>query len=70
LKYSPAPPGADLELRADDREEVVQKRLDTYEAMTAELLPYYEGVGILRRVDGVGSVSEVTSRILAALGTG
>jgi adenylate kinase len=70
LKYSPAPPGADLELRADDREEVVQKRLDTYEAMTAELLPYYEGVGILRRVDGVGSVGEVTSRILAALGTG
>jgi adenylate kinase len=70
LKYSPAPPGADLELRADDREEVVQKRLDTYEAMTAELLPYYEGVGILRRVDGVGSVGEVTSRILTALGTG
>jgi adenylate kinase len=69
LKYSPPPPGADLELRADDREEVVQKRLDTYEAMTAELLPYYEGVGILRRVDGVGSVDEVTARILAALGT-
>ena len=70
LKYSPPPPGADLELRADDREEVVRKRLDTYEAMTAELLPYYEGVGILRRVDGVGSVGEVTARILAALGTG
>jgi adenylate kinase len=69
LKYSPPPPGADLELRADDREEVVQKRLDTYEAMTAELLPYYEGVGILRRVDGVGGVDEVTARILAALGT-
>ena len=47
LKYSPPPAGADLEHRADDREEVVEKRLDTYEAMTAELLPYYEERGIL-----------------------
>ena len=68
LKYSPPPPGADLETRADDREEVVRKRVETYEAMTAELLPYYEGLGILKRVNGVGSVEEVTGRILAALG--
>ena len=68
LKYSPPPPGADLETRADDREEVVRKRLDTYEAMTAELLPYYEERGILKRVDGVGSVKEVTERVFAALG--
>ena len=67
LKYNPPPPGADLELRTDDREDVVQKRLDVYEALTAELLPYYEGVGILRRVDGVGSVDEVSGRILQAL---
>jgi adenylate kinase len=68
LKYSPPPPGADLETRADDREEVVRKRVATYEAMTAELLPYYERLGILRRIDGVGSVGEVTERVLAALG--
>jgi adenylate kinase len=68
LKYSPPPPGADLEHRADDKEEVVRKRLDTYEAMTAELLPYYEGLGILRRINGVGSVDEVTGRVLDALG--
>jgi adenylate kinase len=67
LKYKPAPPGADLEVRADDREEVVEKRLDTYEAMTAELLPYYEGLGILRRIDGAGTVDEVTARVFAAL---
>lgn len=67
LKYNPPPPDADLEHRADDREEVVRKRLDTYEAMTAELLPYYEGLGILRRVNGVGSVEEVTGRVLQAL---
>ncbi|MDP9000260.1 MAG: adenylate kinase [Myxococcota bacterium] len=72
LKYNPPPPGADIEAqldhRADDREEVVVKRLDTYEAMTAELLPYYETLGILRRVDGAGTVQEVTARVLEALG--
>jgi adenylate kinase len=68
LKYNPPPPGADLEHRPDDREDVVRKRLDTYEAMTAELLPYYEGLGILKRVNGVGSVEEVTGRVLQALG--
>lgn len=68
LKYNPPPPGADLELRADDQEEVVRKRLDTYDKMTAELLPYYEQLGILRRVDGVGTVEEVTARVLQALG--
>jgi adenylate kinase family enzyme len=35
--------------------------------MTAELLPFYEGLGILKRIDGVGSVGEVTERIFAAL---
>jgi adenylate kinase len=69
LKYSPPPPEADLEHRADDREDVVKKRLDTYEAMTAELLPYYEERGILKRIDGVGSVKEVTDRLFAALGS-
>lgn len=68
LKYSPPPPEADLEHRADDHEDIVTKRLDTYEAMTAELLPYYEKMGILRVVDGVGSVEQVTARVLGALG--
>jgi adenylate kinase len=68
LKYKPPPPDAELEHRADDREEVVRNRLDTYERMTAELLPYYEKRGILKRVNGVGSVGEVTQRILSALG--
>lgn len=68
LVYSPPPPGADLEHRADDQPETVAKRLDAYEAMTAALLPYYQAKGLLRRVDGVGKPDEVTSRVLAALG--
>lgn len=68
LKYKPPPPDAELEHRADDHEEVVKKRVSTYEAMTSELLPHYEKKGLLRRVDGVGTVEEVTARIVAALG--
>jgi adenylate kinase len=67
LVYSPPPPDAELEHRADDRPEAVGKRLDAYEAMTAALLPYYEGKALLRRIDGVGAPSEVTSRVLGAL---
>jgi adenylate kinase len=70
LVYSPPPPGADLEHRADDRPEAVGKRLDAYEAMTAALLPYYEARGLLRRIDGVGKPEEVTVRLLQALGRG
>jgi adenylate kinase len=67
LKYSPPPLDAELEHRADDQPETVKKRLDQYDAMTAALLPHYEKLGLLRRVDGVGSPKEITSRILAAL---
>lgn len=67
LKYKPPPPGAEVELRADNREEVVCKRLDTYEQMTSELLPYYEKRGTLKRIDGVGDVEDVRRRVLEAL---
>jgi adenylate kinase len=67
LKYKPPPPGADLEHRADDHEDVVRNRLDTYEKMTADLLPFYEKAGLLKRIDGVGDVEEVTKRVVRAL---
>jgi adenylate kinase len=67
LKYNPPPSDAELEHRADDREETVARRLDEYDAMTAALLPYYEKQGLLRRVNGVGKPQEVTERILAEL---
>lgn len=67
LKYKPPPPDADLEHRADDREEAVRTRLDTYASMTAELLPFYEKRGDLKRIDGVGAVDDVTARLYTAL---
>jgi adenylate kinase len=36
--------------------------------MTTALLPYYEKLGLLVRVDGVGKPAEVTARVLGALG--
>jgi adenylate kinase len=69
LKYNPPPPDAELEHRADDREETVKKRLDEYDAMTAALLPHYGALGVLKRVDGVGSPKEITERILNSLGS-
>jgi adenylate kinase len=67
LKYKPPPPDADLEHRADDHEETVTNRISVYEKMTADLLPFYEKVGLLKKVEGVGDVEEVTRRVLAAL---
>lgn len=68
LKYNPPPPDADLEHRADDQEETVLKRIVAYREMTADLLPHYEQAGLLVRVDGRGSVDEVTRHIFDALG--
>lgn len=67
LKYNPPPPDADLEHRADDHEDKVRNRIDVYEKMTADLLPFYEKAGILEKVDGVGDVAEVTKRVLQAI---
>lgn len=67
LKYNPPPPDAELEHRADDHEDKVRNRIDVYEKMTADLLPYYEKKGVLEQVDGVGEVADVTQRVLAAI---
>jgi adenylate kinase len=69
LKYKPPPPDAELEHRADDHEDKVKNRISVYENMTADLLPFYEKAGILRRVNGVGEMADVTGRVLAAIET-
>lgn len=53
--------------RADDTEDVIRHRLDVYASETEPLVGYYRERGLLRPVDGVGSVDDVTARILAAL---
>jgi adenylate kinase len=67
LKYKPPSPEIELEHRADDATKVVKARITVYEQITAELLPYYEELGLLKRVDGVGTVPEINDRIFAAM---
>ncbi len=53
--------------RADDKEEVVGERLRVYRQKTEPLVGYYETLGLLRRVDGLGSIEAVSARILEAV---
>lgn len=53
--------------RTDDTPEVIRHRLAVYEENTAPLVDFYEERGILVRVDGTGSVEDVTERIEARL---
>ncbi len=53
--------------RADDTEEVIRRRLDVYSEQTEPLVGYYREHGLLRSVDGVGTIEDITARIFAAL---
>ena len=61
--------GSRLEIREDDKPEVVRHRLGTYHEKTEPLVAYYEEQAILRRVDGLPSPDEVSDRIRALLAT-
>jgi adenylate kinase len=61
--------GSRLVVRDDDEPEVIRNRLKQYYSKTEPLISYYEGRGILRRVDGSPSPDEVGDRIRALLAT-
>jgi adenylate kinase len=61
--------GADLIIRDDDKPETVRLRLSTYEKQTSPLINYYDGRGLLERVDGQGTPDEVRVRIFEQLDT-
>ena len=52
--------------RADDTPDVIAKRFDVYEDQTRPLIEFYEKLGKVRRVDGVGEVDEVAARVRKA----
>ena len=54
--------------RSDDSEEVIRHRQELFAQETRPLTAVYEAQGLLTRVDGMGSVDEVSARIFAALG--
>jgi len=58
---------AQAEGRADDSPESVRKRLTVYDEQTAPVVEFYRQHGQLSVVDGVGTLDEVSSRILQAI---
>ena len=53
--------------RTDDTEEVISNRLAIYERETAPILGVYRDRGIVDEIDGIGTLDEITERVLAAL---
>lgn len=53
--------------RADDTEEAIANRLAIYERETAPILDVYRERGIAVEIDGVGTLDEITDRLIAAL---
>ena len=69
LEFSPPPAEVADRLvhRKDDTEEACRERLTTYHGHTAPIIPFYDALGLVIKVDGVGSPAEVTGRITQAL---
>ncbi|MBR5536562.1 MAG: adenylate kinase [Clostridia bacterium] len=60
--------GEALTIRRDDNPDVVLQRLNVYHEQTEPVKHYYEQLGKLRSVEGVGEVEEIRDRIFAVLG--
>lgn len=56
------------EHRSDDNDELIKSRLKEYEEKTLPVVEYYRSRGKVVDIDGEGSIEEVFSRILVALG--
>ena len=54
-------------LRADDNAEALKKRIDAYRRQTAPLIGYYSGRGMLRTIDGMAPIEEVSAALAAVL---
>ena len=50
-----------------DDEETVRTRLSVYREQTAPLTQHYRGRGLIREVDGEGTIDEVAARLRRAV---
>jgi len=53
--------------RADDTPEVIRQRLVAYREQTQPLLDYYKSKGLLRSIDGLGTIEDIFERATAVL---
>ena len=56
--------------RDDDKEETIRHRLRVYREQTQRLIAYYDKMRLLRRIDGRGTIEEISRRVHQALGQG
>jgi adenylate kinase len=59
---------AEFKRRADDNEKSVRTRMTEYRGKTAPILPIYEARGLVRKVDGMADIADVTAAIEALMG--
>lgn len=59
--------GSSLIQRADDNEQTVRSRIDTYVSQTQPLIEYYESRNILRHVDGSRDIDSIYREINSIL---
>jgi len=60
--------GAALVHREDDMPDKIRVRLEAYHRDTAPVLAYFEPKGLVKTVDGTGSIAEVFARLTGAIG--
>lgn len=53
--------------RADDNRETVTARLQAYHTQTAPIIPHYAKTGVLRVIDGMADIADVSRQIDVAL---
>ncbi|MCX7669407.1 MAG: nucleoside monophosphate kinase, partial [Anaerolineae bacterium] len=54
--------------RADDNAGTVRERLKAYHAQTAPLIAHYDGMGVLERIDAMGSIAAIREALGRILG--
>ncbi|HEY0275875.1 MAG TPA: adenylate kinase [Paenirhodobacter sp.] len=60
--------GHDFKRRPDDTAETARARLQTYHSQTAPLIDHYDRLGVLARVDAMGSIADVRTALARVVG--
>lgn len=59
--------GSDFKRRADDNATTVRERLKAYHTETAPLITYYAGKSVLQRIDAMGPIADIRSKLAAII---
>jgi len=61
--------GTEMKRRADDNAETVASRLEAYHEQTAPLITYYDGHGVLQKIDAMGDIGDIADALAAIVKT-